>query len=132
MCDWREVVSETISRMNRTTHIVDLITFVMRKVRGFNFLRARRTISVTVRIRQTDSIVNQIGTVWCSTTFSALLSTSESPILINHLTIARVVHVMREIPSCDCDDSDQEKLESQLQCPEGDQNGLAPWRVGMI
>lgn len=61
-----EVVRETISRTNKTTHIVDLMTFVMRKVRGFSLCRARRIISVTVRMRQTHNIVNHIGTTLLS------------------------------------------------------------------
>jgi hypothetical protein len=55
--------TETISRINRTTHTVDLMTFVMRKANGFNLRRAKRMISVIVRMRQKHNIAIQIGII---------------------------------------------------------------------
>jgi hypothetical protein len=47
-----ESTAEITSKTNTSVQIVDLITFVIRKIKGFNLCRARRIISVIVRIRQ--------------------------------------------------------------------------------
>jgi hypothetical protein len=49
-----------MSRIGRTTHTVALMTFVMRKEKGHNFRRAKRMISVRVKLRQRHEINNQI------------------------------------------------------------------------
>jgi hypothetical protein len=55
--------AEITSKTNIIVHIVDLTTFIMTKVRGFNLCRARRTISVIVRQRQRTIIDIQIGMI---------------------------------------------------------------------
>lgn len=50
-----------MSKIGGTIHTVDLMTVVMRKEKGFNFRRAKRMISVRVKLRQRHNINNQIG-----------------------------------------------------------------------
>ena len=52
-----------MSRIGRTSHAVDLMMVVMRKEKGVNFWRAKRMISVRVKLRQRDNINNQIEKV---------------------------------------------------------------------
>lgn len=46
--------ADMISITNSTAQIVDFRMFVMRKVRGFKLFRARKTISVMVRMRHIE------------------------------------------------------------------------------
>jgi hypothetical protein len=50
-----------MSKIRRTTQIVDLMTVVMRKEKGFNCWRAKRMISARVKLRQRHKINSQIG-----------------------------------------------------------------------
>jgi hypothetical protein len=55
--------AEITSKTKMIVHIVDLITFMMRNARGFNLCRARRMISVIVRMRQRTIIDIQTGII---------------------------------------------------------------------
>lgn len=55
------LTADMMSITNSTSQIVDLMMFVIRKVRGFKLFRARRTISVRVRMRHIEIKAIQIG-----------------------------------------------------------------------
>ena len=53
--------SDMMSNIKRTVHVTVLKLFMVRNTSGFNLWRARRTISVIVRMRHMQEMASQIG-----------------------------------------------------------------------